>query len=192
MLAPVRVTPPATAPVSLSDVKAHCRIELDVPDEDGLIEAYIDAATGYLDGRSGVLGRALITQVWRQDFRHFCWPALRLALAPVQSVDLVTYYDGDDVQQTLDPTAYRLRADTAGPYVDLAPGLSWPAVHLRADAVSVTFTAGYGDRPKDVPAPLRQAIRLMVAHSVAHREGEAGEMPMSVRALIAPYRRVNL
>ena len=45
----------------------------------------------------------------------------------------------------------------------LGPAQSWPAVQAgRADAVRITFTAGYGAEAASVPAPLRAAVLLMV------------------------------
>lgn len=192
-LSPVLITPPAVLPVTAADadgIRAHSRI--DTADEDGLLDAYIAAATQYVDGPAGVLGRALITQTWRQDFRMF--GLLRLPLAPVQSITSVTYWDGDNASQTLSSDTYVLREDAAGAYVDLAPDQSWPAAYYRPDAVSVTFVAGYGDAATDVPEPIRQAIRMMVAHWYEHREAvtmeAAAEMPLAARALLGLYRRV--
>src|SRR5690606_12599307 len=99
MLAPVRTVAPATMPVSLAEAKAHLRVDHD--DQDDLITAQIKAATAYLDGWSGILGRALVTQTWRQDFAGF-GDRLPLPLVPVTAIDSVSYFDGDNVHQTLD------------------------------------------------------------------------------------------
>lgn len=69
MLAPVRVTPPAEPPVSLEEAKAHLRV--DFGDDDLYVAGLIEAATAHLDGWSGILGRALVTQTWRQDLCGF-------------------------------------------------------------------------------------------------------------------------
>jgi len=61
---PVRVTAPADRPVTLAEVKNHCRI--DHSDDDTLVQSYIDAAVAHVEGWSGVLGRCLVTQTWRQ------------------------------------------------------------------------------------------------------------------------------
>lgn len=59
----IRVTPPAAAIVSLPEVKAHLRV--DHAHEDTLIQAYLDAATSWIDGFDGVLGRCVLEQTWR-------------------------------------------------------------------------------------------------------------------------------
>ena len=193
MLAPVRVTAPAEAPISLAQAKAHLRI--DYEDDDLYIAALIDAATGHLDGWSGLLGRALVTQTWRQDFPSL--PAdgkFRLPLAPVAAVSSITYLDAEGAVQTLDPAAYTLPvADGLGPYVRLVAAP--PATARRDDAVSVTFTAGYGP-PADVPAAIRHALLLLVGHWYAAREAASAvamtELPLGVSALLAPFRRLSV
>lgn len=192
MLAPVRVTPPASAILTIAEVKANLRV--DHADEDPLIEGLIAAATAYLDSWSGVLGRALIEQAWRQDFPAF-GPILRLPLAPLVSVDAVIYRDRDDVEVTIDPGTYLVHEDVLGPYLRPRHGRSWPVTAIRDDAVSVTATYGYGQRSTDVPAAIRTAVLMLVGHLYEHREAvvvgaSPSTMPMGVEALCAPYRRV--
>ena len=57
---------PQELAVPLAAVKTHLRVDHD--DEDGLIAAYLDAATAHLDGLSGTLGIALSPQTWRAVF----------------------------------------------------------------------------------------------------------------------------
>jgi uncharacterized phiE125 gp8 family phage protein len=73
-----------------------------------------------------------------------------------------------------------------------------PASVPRAlNAYEVFFTAGYGDEPEDVPAPIRQALLMLVAHWFERREpvvlGAAPqEVPATVAGLLLPYRRLRL
>ncbi|RWK12530.1 head-tail connector protein [Mesorhizobium sp.] len=190
-LAPVRTVAPAEAPVSLDEMKLHLHAG---DDEDTLIQAYIDAATAHLDGYTGIIGRALVTQTWQQDFSGFSH-SLRLPLGPLESVSSVTYYDGSNVQQTLATSVYDKFTDALGPHVGLKPGQSWPSTYTRPDAVRVTFVAG--EDVADVPAPIKVAIMLLAANWYENRESVTlgsipSEMPMGVAALIAPYRRVGV
>jgi uncharacterized phiE125 gp8 family phage protein len=206
---PVLIDPPETAPVTVAEVKAQLRIT--GAEDDALIQAMIDAATAYLDGWSGVLGRCLVDQTWRQDYTGF-WDRLSLPFAPVSSITSVTYVDVDGADQTLDETAYELLVDHLSPYVARLPDQTWPDVYGTAMPAAVTFVAGYGDAA-DVPAPLRQAIILMAqklhagarsdpglsretVEGVGSREWRGGEMLLAahdrtVEALIAPYRRIG-
>ncbi|MDP2358014.1 MAG: head-tail connector protein [Beijerinckiaceae bacterium] len=191
---PVLVTPPAAPPVSLEEAKAHLRVDHD--EENALIEALIAAATAHLDGWTGILGRCLVTQTWRQDLREF--PAggtIRLPFPAPGSVS-VTYYDAANAEQTLAPSAYHVLDDIRGGAIELAASASWPAVYDRPDAVSVTFNAGYG-AGNAVPAALKAAIKLMIGDLYMNRETVAKtgvSVPMSTAAhmLIASYRRARV
>jgi len=189
MLNPVRTAAPLVSPVSLEDVRSHLRI--DHTDEDPVLALYIDAATQYLDGPQGILGKSIVTQSWRQDYAGFASPLL-LPIQPVQSVTEITYYDAANVSAVLAPSVYTLVPNAyGGPQIVLAAGQSWPSSYVRDDAVSVTFVAGYGD-PLLVPAPVRQAMLLLIGDWYARREmsGEAklSELPIAFHMLIANFR----
>lgn len=191
---PVRTIAPATALLTSDEVKTHLRVDHD--DEDDLIALLIDAATHYLDGYQGILGQALITQTWRADFADFPYTLLRLPLGPVQSIASIQYRSDADVTSTLDASRYRLATDARGPFIELVHGETWPTAGDRADAVSVTFVAGFGDSASDVPQSIRHAALLLIGHWYENREGvSAGvpmtEVPMAVNALLAPHRRVG-
>lgn len=192
MLRPVLVSPPAAPPVSLAEAKAHCRV--DFADDDALITSLIDAATTHLDGWTGILGRAVVTQTWRQDFCAF-GSRMRLPVGPVASVDSVKYFDADNAEETVDPSVFIAATDAMGSYVELAAGKSWPATYDRPDAVGITYVAGAD--AADVPSALKAAILLHIAHLYLNREavvlGESPTiLPMAAAALVAPYRRIGV
>jgi uncharacterized phiE125 gp8 family phage protein len=174
--------------MSLAEAKAHCRVDHD--DEDAYLVALIEAATGHLDGYSGVLGRALLSQTWRQDFEDF-GDVMRLPVGPVQSVTTVSYQDASGVDQTLASTEYVLLRDDFGDYVTLAANKSWPSVGERADAVKITYLAGSAG----IPVAIKHAALLLVGHWFANREAvSAGSMmatPMAVDALLTPHRMLQ-
>jgi uncharacterized phiE125 gp8 family phage protein len=63
--------------------------------------------------------------------------------------------------------------------------------------IEIDVECGYGDTASDVPEPLRQAIRLLVAHwyenrSIVSGAQTAAVLPVTVAALIAPYRMLSL
>lgn len=191
MRAPVLITGPVESPVSLPDVKLHLRVDHD--DEDGLIQAYIDAAVAHLDGWTGVLGRCLVSQTWRQDFDRFA-SCLRLPLWPIREIRSITWRNEQGQIATISGGDYALKADALGGYVRFVDGYAYPSGLYQSDAVAVTFTAGTD--PAVVPAALKAAIMLLVGHWYQNREAVAEnslvELPMAVNALIAPFRRVGI
>lgn len=193
-------TPPASlAALLLQDVCDHLRrvAVLDAetpiaPPDLAHIERLTESAISMLDGPNSKTRRALLTQVWTATFDWFA-PELPLLLPPVQSIVSVKYRDPDGLLQTLGASKYKLHgAASWDPIVSPAYGETWPEIASTPCAVIVEFTAGYGDTLADVPPPLLQAIRQMVAEFYETREGLAwstpSELPHGVRTLVQPFR----
>jgi uncharacterized phiE125 gp8 family phage protein len=148
---PILIDPPAETPISVADVRARGRVDASVPD--AVISAMIASATARLDGYSGRLGRALVSQKWQQDFAFPCRGLLRLPFPGVSAVSAVAIApDGSEAI-----TEVVAGEDVIGPLVRVVSWTSGSAVCT----LRVTFTAGYGE-PADVPAPIREAIHLYV------------------------------
>lgn len=189
MQSSVRVVTPATVePVTVTECKLDTRV--DGATEDALFSAWIAAARAYVETR---LSRALITQTleltldaWPED------PILELPMPPLQSVVSVTYTDYAGVATIWPATQYQvLTAGTPGA-IGLAYGAAWPSATLRSWAgIAVRYVAGYGPAASSVPMPICQAMRLLVGHWYANREGVAagnlGPLPFAIDALLYPY-----
>ena len=192
MLAPVRTVAPAVPLLTIDEVKAHLRV--DHADEDALIYGLIDAAAAHLDGYSGIMGRALITQTWAVDFPTFT-NRINVPLGPIQSAT-IQYYDSLNTQQTLATSVYAVLNDGLGPYVTLRYNQQWPQTYTRDDAVRITWVAGYGTAAA-VPAAIRAAALLLIGHWYEHRSAVnvgniTSTLPFAVDALLAPFRRVHI
>jgi len=189
---PVRITPPAMLPVSLEEFTSHARI--DVLGSNADASAFLDAAVSHLDGYSGVLGRCMVAQGWRQDFSNW-HKYLKLPFPDVSEVT-ISYLDEDGVSQDVDSAVLEVIEDQGGTYIKFKDAFSSPAIfNDAAYPISVSFTAGYGV-DTDVPAALRVAIKLLAAHWYESREAASANamnsIPYGVDALIAPYRRVGV
>lgn len=160
-------TAPEQEPVSLEDAKEHLRVEGE--DEDALIAMKLAAARSELEE---TIRRAIITQTWRLKLDAFPDGAgdILLPRPPLQSVTSITYVDADGATQTLATSVYEAQADEEPARVTLKYGQNWPAVRDQPNAVTVTFEAGYGDSPEDVPAPLRAWLLLRMAELYENRE----------------------
>ncbi|MDY6960316.1 MAG: head-tail connector protein [Pseudomonadota bacterium] len=181
---------PAETPVTLAEAKAHLRVLYD--HDDDTITALIAAATGLLDGRHGILGRALVTQSW--EFRLNGFPhcaKLELPLPPLRSVTSVKYIDPAGDEQTLSTDDYVVDAATYVGQIRLGYEKAWPATRCEDHAVRIIFAAGFG-AGSEVPMALRQAMLLMIGHWYANREAVSetslSEVPMAAKWLFAPYR----
>jgi len=192
-MALVLTSAPAVEPVSLDDAKAHLRIDGD--GEDAIVATLVTVSRTHVE-RS--LGRALITQGWQLVLDG--WPVspwLALPIMPVQAVGAITTYASDDAPTVFASDHYTLDAHSQPARLVLRGAQSWPVPGRRANGIEITLTAGYGDAAEDVPAPLRQALLLLIAHWYERREpvvldAAAADVPATVAGLIAPYRTVRL
>ncbi len=193
MYRPVLVTPPAIKPITLTEAKAW--LDITYTDKDTVISGLIAAATAHLDGWTGILGRCLCEQTWRQDFDSFS-RCLRIPLSPVISITNIKYDDENSAEQTVDSGSYTVLNDDLGPYVKFADDFAFPSIASGRPAVRVTYLAGYPTATGvwTGPEDIKNAIALMVRHwfdnptAVVVGVG-AQVMPMAVDALLTKYRR---
>ena len=185
-----QLSAPASTPISLSEAKAHLRVLTN--DEDTLITALIAVATTLLEGRHGVLGRALITQQWEHRIDGFPTNGfIELPLPPLQTVEAVKYIDDAGTEQTVDSSDYVVDAELLVGRIRPAYNVTWPSTRCEPHAVRIEFTAGYGVAA-DVPDPLKQAMLLLIGHFYLNREATSEKtikgLPFAVEALISGYQ----
>ncbi|MEZ5785257.1 MAG: head-tail connector protein [Xanthobacteraceae bacterium] len=187
----ILLTPPAAEPLTLAEAKIWLRVEHD--DDDELIASLITGARTLVEQETR---RALITQVWR--IVRDSWPAsgrLEISPAPLRQVLAVRIYDAAGAAQEIETDVFTLATGGAPGVLGLLPG-ALPQQPGRALAgIEIDVEVGYGADGSAVPEPLRQAIRLLVAHGYENRGGEpAGNarLPAHVALLIAPYRVLSL
>ncbi|MXN65708.1 hypothetical protein GR183_12405 [Stappia sp. GBMRC 2046] len=179
-------TPPAVEPVTLDDARAQVRVTS--TQEDDLLTRLIETARQHVER---TIRRALITQGWRLYLDD--WPpgrVVRLPVTPVQSITSVTMFDADGMPLVLNLGDYDLDGISAPARLKVMAGVG--ASSRMLNGIEIDFTAGYGDAAANVPAPLRQAILLLVAHWYEHREAgidaATASIPFGFDALIAGYR----
>jgi uncharacterized phiE125 gp8 family phage protein len=189
----VMTSGPGLEPITLAEAKAHLRV--DGTAEDALIQSLIVTSRLHVEA---ALGLALITQSWSWFIDR--WPKgqkLALPLRPVQALAAVRLWRTDGSSEVLpldqlflDGQAQPARLVWLGAGPPFDPG-------RRANGIEVAFTAGYGAAAGDVPATIRHALLLLVAHWYEHREPvEIGSginaVPAMVTELLGPHRRRRL
>ena len=163
-----RATPPAVEPVTVSEAKAHLRV--DVSDDDAYIATLITAAREWCEQ---YLDRTLIDTQWTMRLDSFPYeielPRPPIASAGTATAVTLTYTLGDDSTATLSSTQYRVdRNSTPGVVRQLRAG-TWPANLDDYNAVAVTWWAGYGSSGTSVPAAIRHAMLMLVAYWYENR-----------------------
>lgn len=177
-------------PVRVEDCKKDLKIE-DLP-EDELLEDYITAACALVGGKEGIVGKILTSETWdlKLSSARGC---VVLPLSPVQSITSIEYFDSTNVLKQLNVSDFYLYGDEDSALIEPKPGISWPSVFPRRDAIKIRFVAGFGART-DVPKNITRAIRLLVAHWYANREAvtvgvTAKELPLAVDSLLNISRK---
>ncbi|MCI0571347.1 MAG: head-tail connector protein [Myxococcaceae bacterium] len=185
------VTPPATEPVSLAEAKAHLRLES--AEDDAYVTTLILAARQHVED---VCWRRLVTQEWEAVLEAFpCDGELEMPGGNLQAIVSVTYVDEAGAQQTLAPATYAADTVSVPGRLLLAYGQAWPSTRCQWDAVRVRYTVGWA--AAEVPAPIRQALLLLVAQLYEHRVPEVtgtivSKVSFAVDSLLSPHRLVRL
>jgi len=119
---------------------------------------------------------------------------------PVASITSVAYIDESGTAQSLvENTDYTL--DKAHEPARIYPvyGTDWPDLRNQRNAVTITYVAGYGLTGSTVPAPLVDAMYLLIGDAYEFKQTAVlagGALmkvvsPVAFEALCAPYRIID-
>ncbi|MEZ5853954.1 MAG: head-tail connector protein [Hyphomicrobiaceae bacterium] len=186
----VMTSGPVLEPVSLAEAKAHLRVDSSV--EDALIQSLVVTSRLHIEA---ALGLALITQAWSYFLDR--WPKngrVLLPLSPVAAITGIRVWSVDGTSQLMDLQGFFLDGAGRPPRLATLAGTSHPQPGRSVNGIEIAFTAGFGAAPEDVPAPVRHALLLLVAHWYENREpieigGSSNAIPAMVSELLMPYRR---
>jgi uncharacterized phiE125 gp8 family phage protein len=178
---PVIVTvAPTVEPVTLAQMKVHCRIESDETLEDDYIEELIVAARTTLEQETG---RAFLQQTLR--LRLDGAPSHRellLPRAPLQSVSAIQYVNTASATVTFSGTIDAITEAEPGRIV-LREGSDWPTdVAERAGSFWIDFVAGV-PTVEALDPRIVHAVRLLTHHWWVNRE------PVNIGNIVTPLSR---
>ena len=170
---------PTVEPVSVDEIKSQLRI-IDDDADNTTLSFYIQSAREFFETQTN---RQLCTATWIATYDFFPgrkvdeyrppgwrYGIIRLPRSPLASVVSVQYIDTNGDTQTLASTEYQVSTKSEPGRVAPARFKVWPITDpMSMEAVTVTFTAGYGGA-SDVPVRFKQAIRFLVGHLYENRE----------------------
>jgi len=133
----VTVAAPASEPLTLTEVKQQLGMPIaDTTYDTKFTDLIVSVREQWeSDTQALAIGRSVTENIpqFPSQYWRFYW-------RPVNSVTSITYYDTDNAQQTLDPSAYSV--DLPNRKIFPAVGEVFPQVQERWDAVAITYDAG--------------------------------------------------
>jgi uncharacterized phiE125 gp8 family phage protein len=125
------------------------------------------------------------------------WPAdgrLTPRIGPLRDVIAARLFDAAGHASALDVQRFVVDASQG---VIASPCWSLPAPGRAVAGIALDLEIGFGATAAEVPEPLRQALRLLVAHAYENRGlvalgASVAMLPAGLHALVAPYRGLSL
>ena len=182
---------PVSASIPVLAFRQHLRLGSGFADDgaqDAFLETCLRAAMAAVESR---IGLALLS-------RRFLWSLTRWSdseaqifpVAPVTILESVTLKDRTGDPIAIDQAAYVLVKDGRRPKLR---GISGYLPGFPTDGLAeVIFSGGYGNSWDTVPHDLRQAVFLLAAHYYEQRHAADETVPVTVLALLMPYRDIRL
>ncbi len=205
----ILVTPAATTPISVAEVKSYARISS--TSQDTLIGILINAAVSYCESYTK---RDLINKTYKFyldtlpnynantsllsngfDYKYRDTGIL-VKKSKLQSVTSIKYYL-DDVLTTWDSANYYKSNESIYSSIYLTQDASYPDnIDTKKQSVEITFVAGYGASASDVPDQIRLGLLAHVTYMLENR-GDCGgggetDIPLPIRSMYNQYRIINI
>ena len=129
-------------------------------------------------------------------FLEYRQRSVNLPFSPLVSVTHVKTFDDSDNATTMASSRYFV--DTASDYgrVVLRTGETWDDMLRVANAIEITYVAGYGSVATSVPAGIRQGIIVLSSHFFENPEmvikgQNISVIPTLVNSLWKPFRNIR-
>ena len=177
------ITEPAIEPVTLDEAKLFLRI--DTTDDDALLASLITAARRLIEQTTR---KCLLQQTWRFGLDR--WPVatlLRLPLAPLMSLSMVTVMDGAGNRVAQSLANFQINPTSVPPTIQAKTVPTSGAACEGGIQIDAAF--GYGSTAASVPQPLRVAVLMVLARFYEMRGQGDLALPVAVQTLIAPFTR---
>ena len=186
---------PAMLPVSLEQVKQYLRIDSDI--ENDLLTQLIKSATVMVENHTG---RALINQIWQIDIDCFDQKRLRQGLAIIPSAEqkiMLPRVPFQEIEGDVVLVQGEKSSKAKNYYITMSGGCVIRQALQENELIRVTYKAGYGDGPEDVPFSLRQAVMMVTAQLYenrlgGHKEHHSLVLNQAVQTILAPYRHYHI
>lgn len=176
------ITAPSAELLTTAQVDRHLGFDDTYHDQD--LPVWIQAARQKAEQYTE---RAIGSQTWDLILDRFPTGTdpILLPKSPVTSVTSISYIDTDGNSQTWSSSNYTVGTSHEPCRVTRAFNQSWPTIRNVEESVTVRFVCGY--TAATLPAPIEQAMLLIVGHLMANRGDEDAGLPEGVCMLLDPY-----
>ncbi len=180
------VTPPASEPLTLAEVKEFLRV--DHSDDDATLAIFIAAARQLCESYTRL---ALLPTTFEEYFDEFpeytgtYKDEIRLSRSPVSAVTYVKYIDGNETTITASASDYK--TDLISQPARISPDNGWFGTYETINAVFIRYVAGYANAAS-VPAPLKHGMLLVIGDMYENRTDSVKRLPTAAEYLWNPYR----
>jgi uncharacterized phiE125 gp8 family phage protein len=152
-LNPVKlITPTVLEVVTLTEAKAHLKVTS--TDEDTLIQSYLNAA---IQRCENYRQSTIMSSTWEVYLRT--WQnSVNLQKHPVTAINSVTYYDDDNVAQTVLAANYRLQDFRVPCRLEFDSNFDAPEYYDREFPIVINYQAGFTYAASGSYAIIKEAI----------------------------------
>jgi uncharacterized phiE125 gp8 family phage protein len=162
----VRTSDAATEPITLTELKAHLRV--DHTDEDTLITSLITAARNIAED---YCERSFITQTWKLYMNDWPTEGIRLPRGKVISVTTVKYSATTALDTTVSSSDYHTSLETDEAEIRSIDG--WDATETDIpNSIEITYVAGYG-AASTVPQAIKSAVLMIASDLYEYRKSNS-------------------
>lgn len=186
-------TPNAELPVTIDLARFQLRNE-DLQYDDDYVRHLILTAADLVERTYGL---ALLNQTIKQY--HATFPCssdkpILLRIAPLYGVTPITsvaYVDSAGATQTWSSDEYTTGQYNGRPILIPKHGYSWPAATSanHQNAVTITYTAGYGIKASAIPKTIIQAMLLTITDHYENRSDSVRTMPTASDRIMQSFYR---
>ena len=168
-----RSSQPVVEPVTITDAKAHLRVDTDA--DNTYIMGLVAAARAWVEE---YLDRSLVHTQWTMRLDGFPpngldnleLPRPPMATASAVSAVAITYTTETGAVVVFPSHEYRVDRNSTPGAISPLYEQAWP-VHRRDDnSVTISWWGGYGEDGRSVPTQIKHAMLLLVAHWYDRRE----------------------
>jgi uncharacterized phiE125 gp8 family phage protein len=190
-----RLSQPVVEPVTITDAKAHLRVDTDA-DNTYIMGLLVAAARAWVEE---YLDRSLVHTQWTMRLDGFPpngldnleLPRPPMATASAVSAVAITYTTETGAVVVFPSHEYRVDRNSTPGAISPLYEQAWP-VHRRDDnSVTITWWGGYGEDGRSVPTQIKHAMLLLVAHWYDRRDSTGSvskEMEFGVKSLLDSCR----